>query len=160
MSIFNFDIKKWIYNVLPTFLRKQNLTDFLEALLSPLKRLFDLLVSFRNGNLYRLDITSQVCKLEKMLNDRYDPEQRRITITDGEFVPEEFIYKSVEKRDISVYLNSENDNVPVYKFIEFGSKYSDFIVNVPGSVAFDLSEMTALIHMYKLASKIFTIKII
>lgn len=143
--------------MLPTFLRKQNLTDLLEITLRPIKLLYEWFVGNRNNNLYQLDITSQVCKLEKVLNDRFDSVSRRIKIIDGNYVGDDFIFTAVESNFI--YLH---DDAPFTLKLsgEYNSQVFDFIIQVPGAVAFDESEMTVLINSYKLASKTFTIQIV
>lgn len=157
--IFNFDIKKFLYSLLPTFIRKQNLTDFLECLTSPLKRLYNLFLINRDSNLYRLDITSQVCKLEKMLNDRYDNIQRRIRITDGEFKDSKFLYMRAEAKPVYVH-NASVRTMYLYQYDEYGFVDCDFIVSIPAGIVFNTTEVKSLLDSYKLVSITFTIQII
>lgn len=60
---------------------KQNA--WLRVILSPLRRLFGLFELFKASQDLELAQTGQVIALRKLLNDRIDPVQRRITIQDG-----------------------------------------------------------------------------
>jgi hypothetical protein len=146
--------------LLPTILRKKVLVAFLDAIASPLLSLYSKFMHNRNTNNYGLGITSQVCYLEKMLNDRYDPELRRIYITDGEFRDSIYLYRDVEQMDEYLFLPSENRDKYLYHDSELGFAGSAFIVYIPAELVNSMQEMGILTDSYKLAGRSFTITVI
>ncbi|MDD2675379.1 MAG: hypothetical protein PHF81_10910 [Flavobacterium sp.] len=102
----------------------------------------------RDDNLTKLSYNSQRCYLRKALNDKYDPELRRITIDGTLGTAQDYIYTPAENLD--VYLG--------IMYLEEDFNYSnstvDFLVNVPGQLLNDkINEITATINFYKLAGK-------
>jgi hypothetical protein len=145
--------------MLIVMLREPALIAFLEASATGVSEIYSQFVTNRNGNLYNLSITPQVCYLEKALNDRFDTTDRRIYIDDGVFYDELYLFTDAESLDEYIYQESENKDLYIYTRSETGSESVDFIVNVPSSVRFNEAEMSAVIDMYKLASKTFKIRI-
>jgi len=83
------------------------------------------------------------------LNDRFDPELRRIYIdgTGGE-AQKTFIYTPAENQ--TKYLGT----IYLYQALEFSDTGADFLVYVPQSIAVWLPfEIRALIDFYKLGGK-------
>lgn len=105
-------------------------------------------------------ITPQVCYLERLLNDRYDSELRRIKIDDGIFHLPIYIYQEDEIKP--VYLFTEDENKPVYLYTdgEAGEVLDDFVVLVPVDIIFDMNEMKSLLNIYKLAGTKYTIQLV
>ena len=56
--------------------------EFLKSYLEPLYKLHNTVISYKLEVEYRLKHNSQVCYLRKLLNDKFDSNQRRITIED------------------------------------------------------------------------------
>jgi hypothetical protein len=142
----NFD--KLILLLLPTFLRKPVLFGFVRALIAPIASLHYKWLIMRDENLIKLSYNSQRCYLRKALNDKYDPELRRITIDGTLETTQDYIYTSAENLD--VYLG--------VMYLEQDFNYSnstvDFLVNVPGQLLNDkINEITATINFYKLPGK-------
>jgi len=138
-------------------LRKAAIIAFLEALVSPVNSLYSRFLLYKNNILYRLTITPQVCYLEKMLNDRFDGDQRRIYISDGVFYESLYLYTEAEANNLYIFTQNENNDLALYSRSESGSEGADFIVHVPATVVFDHAEMSALLDNYKLASKTYVI---
>jgi len=159
-NIFRIDYYRLVKLLLPVMLRRPLLVAFLEAIVSPIDRLYGLFTTNRNANLYRLSVTPQVCFLEKALNDRFDVSQRRIYIEDGVFYDEQYLYTEGESLDEYVYMQSENKDIYLYTRSETGSGSVDFIIVVPAGIRYNEAEMRALVDMYKLASKTFIISTI
>lgn len=155
---FNIDLKAFALSLLPVSLRFRGLSAFIIALCTPFIALYRSFSSNRNNNLYRLAITSQVCYLEKALNDRFDWIGRRIYISDGSVKRRTYIYTREEDFPLIIY--SAEDEAPRYLYTrdEGSGETADFIVNVPAFIPFDYNEMCALIDTYKLASKTYLIK--
>lgn len=140
--------------LMPTFLRDISIKMLFVPFaleLSKVKAEFD---TFRNNNLYILGITPQVCRIEKLLNDRYDSEMRRIFLTDG--VLRNLVATFTDAEAKPIYLGTSY----LYSDAEFG--YSDnisFVVNVPSVIALSLdAEIAEIINSYKLPGKRFKIE--
>lgn len=104
---------------------------------------------YRASNLYKLAHNGQVCYLRKALNDRFDPDQRRIYIdgTGGEAL-RTFIYTPPEMQP--KYLGT----IYLYQSLEFADTGADFLVYVPSSIVQNQPhELRGLIDFYKLGGK-------
>lgn len=155
---FDVDLKTFAVWLLPVSLRVPTVCSFVVSLCTPYIDLYWRFYSNRNKNLYRLAITSQVCYIEKALNDHFDFRYRRIYITGGSIKRRTYIYTRKENFPVMVYTRQENAAIHLYTRDEDNGEKADFIVNVPKSINFDNYEMCALIDMYKLASKTYLIK--
>ena len=162
-KLYDIKLKKLVVWLLPTPLRRSKMTAWLTALTHPIAILYDDFIAFRKAMLDRLVITPQVCYLEKLLNDRYDPIVRDIKVVDGTSYPPLFLYRKAEAKKVYLYRKSETQRPKTYLYTkrEVGQFTHDFIVSVPARVksgpSFKESEMKALIDAYKLATKIYTI---
>lgn len=155
------DYTNYVTSRIPEELQLPIVIAFVLVLAAPVILVYNLLISFRNLMLYKLAITPQVVYLEKMLNDRYDTEERRITITDGkEYLPT-FLFKKIELKPVFLFLKSEEGFLQRFFYTknETGQFTWDFIVNVPVLVDFNMNELIALVNTYKLPAKTFKIKI-
>lgn len=65
---------------IPAWWRRPLLLAWLRVLLSPVVYLYDRYQTYRSGTIYHMRVTPQVCMLELLLNDRFDPVFRRIWI--------------------------------------------------------------------------------
>lgn len=154
-KIFNVDFRKLAVLLTPIFWRKAGFIAFVHSFIEPTKVLNDEFKNFRKKSIYKIVHNGQVMLLEKVLNDTFDNEQRRIYITDSLSVDPLYIYTAPEDRP--VYLGSEY----LYRFSEFTDGGIDFYVIFPLEmkpvIAFDLlnfeNRIKALINYYKLASK-------
>lgn len=149
---YNLDINKLTTLLTPTFLRKQKFLAWLRVLHFPLIKVVDDFNFNRNENLYNLAHNGQVCYLRGVLNDRFDPSQRRIRITDGNRYKREYIYTDGEQKPRfldTIYLRDDAD---------YGDTGVDFIVEIPQGLNYNQFEMKYLIDFYKLASKRYKIQ--
>lgn len=83
--MFNADWYQFILQNVPPPLRKSRRIAWLQVLIAPVAKAMDSMRAFRQIKLYELNHTGQVIYLEKVLNDAFDNQQRRIYITDGDF---------------------------------------------------------------------------
>lgn len=104
---------------------------------------------YREENIYKLAHNGQVCYLRKALNDRFDPDLRRIYIDgSGGDALKTYIYTPVEQ--LPKYLGL----IYLYSTLEFADDGADFLVYVPVSIAEDMPyELKALIDFYKIGGK-------
>ena len=138
----NFD--KLTLLLLPTFLRKNVLSGFVQAIMSPIKKMYDEWTTKKNDHLYKLEHNGQVCYLRKALNDEFDIQLRRITLSNGNQYRRTYIYTRAEQKPKylgKLFLNSRND---------YADTGVDFIVNVPADILkVDKYGIEALINYYK-----------
>jgi len=138
----NYDILS--LQLLPTFLRKLKLVSYLKVLVEPIKQLYNDWFKFRYDNLYKLSHTGQVCYLRKVLNDEFDPMQRRIRIGNGQRNERIYIYTRAEQKPL--YL----EDVYLYPHSDYADTGVDFIVYAPSSILDATNyRMKALINYYK-----------
>lgn len=157
-KIYVIDWKKLLLWLIPTPLRKVVLLQWMIAITYPLQRILSVFLLFRNNTIYWLGINSQVCYMEKMLNDKYDNLLRRIYIAKPDSFDPIYIYLTAELKP--VYLFTIPENAPVYLYTKAETLVGgvDFIVVVPIELDLNFVEMNALIDKYKLPDKTQAIK--
>ncbi len=167
MSVYDIDYSSsGLPNLLtPVRLRKPVQLAWLQALVSPVAYLKGLFTTNRTNNLYVLSHSGQVCYLQAVLNDVFDPVARGIYITDGPYVDPDFIYLADEDKPLYLDLVSEigssvipaPDPVPLYTSLEIYTLGAQFIVMVPVAVTaatgYDIHRLKAIIDKYRLVSK-------
>ncbi|MGC4130201.1 MAG: hypothetical protein QM564_11745 [Bergeyella sp.] len=149
---FNLDLKKLTVQLMPTFLRSEIITAYLKALVKPLEDVHYQFMQNRNENLYILAHNGQKCYLRAVLNDRFDSEQRRIEIDDGNLQDSVFIYTDSEiegNPNLARFLGF----LTLYQNQDLEDTAADFYVRVPDDISYNEYEMKYLIDFYKLASK-------
>lgn len=152
--MFNIDYNKLILWLIPYFKRKPKMYAWMRALCYPVVLLYNTFLSARAADLYNLAHDSRVFSMRAMLNDRFDSEERRITITDGFAHDRIYIFQPDEEKPVFL------DSIPLYNPGDYADTGVDFIVNVPEAISItdqDLIEMSARVKYYKLASKRFLI---
>lgn len=136
------------------------MTAFLRSVAMPINTLHTALLYYRNNALYRLAITPQVCFLERALNDRYDVILRRIAIEDGLELAPVPLYRKEESKPQVLNRKIEGGPLVLYTKAETSQFSADFVIKVPVTVDFNISELTAFVNGYKLSSKTFKVKIV
>lgn len=153
---YNINFKRLALLMLPTFLRKRLVAGLAYALISPLSYIHLLFMDFRKSSNYRLNHNSQVCYLRAVLNDMFDPSDRRIVIVD---LPSEvqgsFIY--LREMNYPVMVPIRPGAIILNRRGFGGTGGYDFVVEAPSSTSGERERMKSLINTYKLASKRYTI---
>ena len=144
--------------LLPVALRQAKLIAYVQALLSPLVGLHYDWRQYREQNIYKLNHSWQVCSMRGALNDRFDTEQRRIYINDGDIHNAFYIYTEAEAIHKNMYteteLNAGATPIWLYNENELSGTAADFTVYVPLEIFNkQLYEVIGLIDFYKLAGK-------
>jgi hypothetical protein len=122
---YKIDYNRLILLFLPTFWRKPRMFGFLKALVSPIDSLYKNWSLTRDYNLEILNYNSQRCYMRGVLNDRYDPDDRRITISNTSNRTQDYIYTEAENSPVflgTIFLETE---------FNYAGSTVDFIVNVP-----------------------------
>jgi hypothetical protein len=158
INIFKIDYQRLVASLVPPALRKHNLLEWLNCLVYPIQLLFNEYQLNRKNNLYKIDITPQVCYLQKAINDRYDYVQKRIRIVDVEIKETSFLYQQSENKPLPLFTKGENHPIPFYLQTETSAVSVDFLVLVPIELRYSDNEMRAYIDSYKLASKEYKIQ--
>ena len=138
--------------LVPSILRRNVLLSLSYALINPVRKLYVDFMKFKTDSEYRLNHNSQVCYLEKVLNDRFDPDEKRITIVDGWRFNQVYIYKETEGNHKALNLGTQY----IRPSTDFADTGVDFIVKLPGDLTLkesELYEMKTLLNAYKLAGK-------
>lgn len=165
MNLYTVDWTALANALLLPSIRKPNIKLLLMAFLQPIMMLHLEFLSYRSGMLYKVRHNSQICSMEAVLNDMFDPNMRRIRIINVSFKEAIYFYEPEERRE--VYHYEITDNKPVYyrELEELAGEGDDFIVCVPPSLRplSQVSEtayttrMSGQIDFYKLYSKNYSI---
>jgi hypothetical protein len=158
-NIYNLDPERFAHMMVPVKWRLKGLMAWIKALSATWADLWNRFQLFRTQVKYNLLITPQVCFLERALNDKYDPVQRRIFIADGSENDPVFLYMRAELKPVNLFKRSEDLPVYMVKRTETAVFGVDFTVNVPLAIVFDQNEMRTYVSIYKLATKNFSIEI-
>lgn len=152
---YEIDFRRYAVLLLLTRRRKLKTIAYLNALIAPIANIHYIWKQVRLSNIYKIVHTGQRCYLRKALNDRLDPDLRRIYTTQGDSYPRKYIYTRAENKPVFlgkmfIYQNEEYINTGV-----------DFIVYAPVSIINTrLYELMVEIDFYKLESKRYQIKAI
>jgi hypothetical protein len=175
------DYKRLVVQLLPTFMRFPALYALLYAMVYPVSTLRDRFLKNRADNLYKINQTGQVCYLRGMLNDNFDPTQRRILLIDGvnsdwQFTYKEQTFNTTDKGEPlyvaaansitsdslgnSTLVFSGNTIVNIPKRGSIGALGFDFSIKLPMELrgVADENHLKALVNYYKLASKRYDIQ--
>jgi hypothetical protein len=152
---FNVDFRKLALLLTPVFWRKSVFVDYIYTFIEPVSRLHFDFLNFRTKEIYKVIHNGQVILLEKVLNDTFDPEERRIFISEEQIFDALYIYTTDENKP--VFLGTEY----LYPTQAVNVINVDFIVNFPIKIKPNNSDallnfenrIKALTNYYKLASK-------
>ena len=154
---FNVNIKRLALLVLPTWLRRPLVCAMIYAGVTPLARMVQELRTFRQTTGYRLRHNGQTCYLRAILNDTFDPLERRIIIEDGWSVSSQgqIIYQREQDLSLSVPSRRAEAAVILNRRGYGGVNGYDFFITVPLSIRdyVDEKRLHAIVDTYKLASK-------
>ncbi len=159
MTRYDINYNRLALAIVPLKLRKSLLMNILYVMVSGVRRAAAIFTTYREDTNYRLSHNGQVCYLRAVLNDRFDWQDRRITIEDVE--PEEgtILYRRSLNRFLMAPKRSTGQAIILNKRAFSGSNSVDFTVVVPAALrgTFNEAQMKALVDTYKLASKRYTI---
>lgn len=163
MSKYEVNIKRFALLLLPTFWRKPILATLAYAMVSPLGYLHTRFVLFRRDTVYRLTHNGQVCYLRAVLNDQFDPIERRITITEEAASAGVLMLHKREEEQAFLLPTRDTGRAFIINRRGFGGINGfDFWVNIPISLydTVDVLRLRAIVGTYKLASKRFSVNYI
>lgn len=150
MEYYKINYNLLVQLLIPTFLRKPRIIAFLQAAIAPLTSLHQQFNQARIDDHYKLDHNWQKCYLQKVLNDMFDVDERKIRIIEGDKYERNYIYTNAEQ--MSKYLGT--------LFLRRSEDYSDngfdFTVDM-NNVTANLYDVEALVNYYKLEGVRFNI---
>lgn len=163
MSKYEVNFKRLALLMLPTFWRKPILSTVAYAMVSPLGYLHTQFTLFRRESNYRLTHNGQVCRLRAVLNDTFDPIERRITVTDdADNMGILMLHNRKQDKAILLPKRETGRAIIVNRRGFDGVNGFDFWINIPLDLleTVDIARLKAIVSIYKLASKRFSINYI
>jgi hypothetical protein len=164
MNIYILNWFRLIELALPRALRDVSILSLFNCFVSPLVWLHGEFLSFRTQSLYKIQFNSQIVYLEAVLNDSFDPAERRIRIENEVVTQGLFLYEPERNLDVFLYEPETNQDVYLRDSSAQGSGF-DFTVIVPEALQPSGSQllgyetrMRGLVDYYKLYSKNYNIR--
>lgn len=144
---------RFVAILLPMEMRTASIFLLVRSMIAGLIGLYNSFIIYTTGVRYKLAHTSQVWSIKKVLNDEFDPIERRIYIVDAggnSIIP---LYPDADLRAVSL-----DDDFIGCLVLQADSGYDngdfDFVVRLPYRYAdSQLYHMQSLINYYKLAGK-------
>lgn len=155
MNKYNVSYNRLAELLLPTYLRGARLLGVVCAMVAPIGRLHGELMVFRQDTAYRVGHNGQVCYLRAMLNDKFDPVDRGITITeDGDDVGMGMV---LHERAVAVHQLLPwriDGSLEMFRRGFNGTSRVGFWVNIPERLRgiVDEGAVRAIVNAFKLAS--------
>ena len=163
MDKYDVNFKRLALLLLPTFWRRPLFAAMAYAAVSPLQYLHTRFILWKRESDYRLEHNGQVCYLRALLNDKFDPIDRRITITETVENVGFITLRKREEDDEVLVPRRGSERFLILNRRGFGgvSGYA-FWVSIPLARRDKLviTQFRAVVDAYKLASKRFSINYI
>ena len=158
-SIILTDFKRLAVILLPVRLRRRVISAFMSVLSLPFSFIKRALKEFADQKTEELKITGQTCKLQKLLNDTFDTEQRRIRLVDSMQIELPMVYVFPRGADNVLFVGGKDNPVLIQTRDSNTAVPTDFYVIVPKQLGlFENVRLKALVNTYKLAAKRWRIK--
>lgn len=165
MNVYNINWNRLAVEMLPIALRKPALLAIVTSMLRPLELLHLDFLNFRAASLYRVRHNSQIVYMESMLNDIFDPWQKRIRIVNTVFKTAINFYEPEENKEVFFFEPTDNKPVIFREQNELSGDGFDFMVfvppalrpSIPSKETAMITRMRAEIDYYKLYSKNYNI---
>jgi hypothetical protein len=148
---FRLDVPRLGWLLLPSLLRKPRMVAWITSLLSPVDYLYQQFLSYRLATLQELAYNGQTALLEKALNDKLDPNLRRIVIRNSTVYLDPLYINFKREAQPPIYATSRAAGRPLYphQASEFANQVG-FTVYAPGLNDKDY-QLNILIQRFKIA---------
>lgn len=165
-AVYHINWSRLVALLLPTFLRKPISRLWIGCLLHPLETAHGSFMDFCEKSRYKLAHNSQICYLQAVVNDLFDPEIRGIRIKNAVIVPPLWLYEPEENKPIWLFEATEEGAVFLREESQIRGDGADFLVLLPQRLrpgdptareAFETS-LKANINYYKLFVKNYNLK--
>jgi len=163
---YNFDIELYTYRSIPYFLRQPIRINWLECLMKPIDTNIIAINDYRDKKLIELSYNGQTILLEKVLNDIFDPDLRRILILHNQPTYINLFFDSEgQTQEVWTYDDTETPLESDVTFLYYDAESPgsilpsniDFRVVVPLELQQYENQISAVVWKYKIASKRFDI---
>ena len=158
---YQFDVNRFIIQLLPPLLRKRSIYAFLRVMIYPVKQLHATFLAYKEGVDRKLTYNSFQNYLERFLNSIFYFEYKAIYITDVEiqWADLAFQYESADPDYMSY-----QDETPAIAFELSSTSPSaitgQFVVHVPAALSqADIATVRNWVNFYKIAGTTFTIEV-
>lgn len=149
-------LSRWL---LPVKLRKPKMLAFVAVCISYIKVLYIRFKTWEAKSWYDIKYQSgQVAYLEFVLNEKFDPVQKRIYISGGLYPLPVYLYTEAEQLPLYIYTEAENNPVYLYTEAEYLYGFADFVINVPYGLPNEETTLRAVADRYKRDSKNYVIQ--
>lgn len=157
MRDYNVEYDRLARLLLPVTLRRKRLMAFVGVMTSEVWRISGWFRRYRDDTDYRLSHNGQVCYLRAVLNDKFDPVLRRITIEDIGILPETIIHR--RSTGLFLLLKHRPEDIILHRRGFGGYNSYDFTVVLPAALRASVNEarLHAVINTYRLAGKRYTL---
>lgn len=118
-SFFNTTFARVIHWLVPSFIRGSRMSAWLNALAAPMQHIREELLLYRAAKNHEISMTGQRIYLERLLNDLYDPVQRRIRVVRINFIQVSYSYNRAEAASDRFEYN-RLDRTLLYQLGEYG----------------------------------------
>lgn len=155
MGKYDVNFRRLAMLLLPTFWRRPLFGAFAFALVTPVSHLHVRFMQYQKRTGYRLRHNGQVCYLRAVLNDEFDPELRRITLSDSDKTDfGTVVYPRAARRPLKLPLRADSAGFKIYRRGFTGAGAVDFIVGIPAALhgRIDESRLSGIVDTYRLAS--------
>lgn len=156
----NFDINKFVLQLLPPLLRKKNLYELIKIAVYPLNAIYIKFKLYKDLTYRKVSIKPQVAFVENLLNTTYYLPKGTIYITDITEGDKVYLHKKDENDTLYIYTSNEfhNDIIYIRKEDEviLTGKYC---IHIPSFLKDNLAEISNLIEAYRPAGKKAELKI-
>lgn len=152
--IYDIDYKRLALMLTPIKLRRGLLMNLMYVVMGSIERLSTIFLGMRKETTYRIRHNGQTCKLRSMLNDMFDPEQRRIEIENTERSLATIIWKRGIREDQVIaprIITARSESID--ESIRF-----QVILPIEMQGVIDEDRVRAIVNMYKLVSIRYEIK--
>lgn len=151
--MFNVNWNVFVAWLCPPVIRNAFWVNWFRVLINPLVTIHNSLLTFRTANLYQLSHTSQVWSIEAVLNNAFDPVERRIYLQDAGGYEVILLFPDSDQNPL-LLSNDATAAVIIQSDSGYGGGAFDFVVVTPYQFTeTDLYRLKALVNYYKLAGK-------
>lgn len=155
---YSIQLDRMIYWVIPQEVPRPRLLEWARALCSGVGSVYAVLFRAYALNVEReLQITPEVYVLERVLNDRYDPVQRRIYLEEGVRYPLNYLFLRAEQKPLGLYTRAQSQPLHLGLRSESGLRSVSFRVRIPRDRLAAITEISAFVGKYRLATKTYSI---
>lgn len=164
-NVYSINIGRLIKLSLPTFLRSNTTLAYLNAVYAPIKERYIAFTTYKNDAIYRVSHNGSITLLQKVLNDAFDNDERRIYIRNIEKTDIDRFYPFAANKEFGFY---DDGNVQKGFYYIFGNQSgsADFTVHIPieyqpqnaNELQAYLIKVGAVINYYKLYAKKYKIE--